>query len=153
MKYAKLLLLAGLIFTFSISVDAQLRSRKTAKSAPPPIAKEIKSTPAFAEILLRRSILEAELGDLLVRYTNEFPKVQEITLELSMLENAMTRISKVSVSETEKLSLALGKMLLQEANYATELELLKKKYNADHPEVKRTAKKLEIFSNAVDEIL
>ena len=154
MRRAKILLLLPVLFlVFSQSSEAQLRSRKTVVSNPPPISSEIKSTPAFAEILLRKSILEAEQADLLVRYTKEFPKVQEISYELSVLEKALTRISKVPAAETQKLTLALGKMLIQEAAYATELELLVKKYNKDHPEVKRTAKKLEIFSLAVDEIL
>ena len=153
MRYAKILLLPILFLTFTFSADAQLRSRKTATSSPPPLSREIRSTPAYAEILLRQVTLQADLADLLVRYTNEFPKVQEITLELSMLDKTMARLSKVPNTETQKLTIALGKMLLREAAYATELELLKKKYSEEHPEVKRMDKKLQIFQNAVDEIM
>jgi len=44
-------------------------------------------------------------------------------------------------------------MLVQRAIYATELEMLTRKYNDAHPEVKRARKKFEIFDKAVKRIL
>lgn len=113
----------------------------------------VRSSPAFAEVVLRTAVLEAELEELLVRYTNEFPKVAEMRFELGELELAIGRLLEVPEDKASKLTLALGKMLVQRAEYATELDSLKRKYEASHPEVKRAAKKLEIFDKAVRKIL
>jgi uncharacterized protein involved in exopolysaccharide biosynthesis len=113
----------------------------------------LRASPAFAEIVLRKAILEAELEDLLVRYTEEFPKVVEKRFEISELDKSLDSLSKVPESESTKLSIALGRMLVQRAAYATELEMLTRRYNDAHPEVKRARRKFEVFDRAVKRIL
>ncbi|HUF03772.1 MAG TPA: hypothetical protein VMM38_06310 [Aridibacter sp.] len=119
----------------------------------PEYPEHVRSSSAFAEVIFRKAVLEAELEELLVRYTSEFPKVAEMRFELAELELAVGKLLEVSPEQSSKLTLALGKMLVQRAVYATELDVLKRKYEDTHPEVKRTAKKLEIFDKAVKKIL
>lgn len=119
----------------------------------PEYPEHVRSSPAFAEVILKKAVLEAELEELLVRYTNEFPKVAEMRFELVELERAIGKLLEVPEDKASKLTLALGKMLVQRAEYARELDVLKRKYEDSHPEVKRTAKKLEIFDKAVKKIL
>lgn len=113
----------------------------------------IRSSPAFAEVILRKAILESELEEMLVRYTNQYPKVAEARFELAELELAIGRLLDIPEEKASKLTLALGKLLVQRAAYATELDVLKRKYSESHPEVRRSAKKLEIFDKAVGRIL
>ncbi|MCU1288776.1 MAG: hypothetical protein JWN60_1005, partial [Acidobacteria bacterium] len=48
-------------------------------------AQTMKSTPAFAEVILRKTELESELESLLISYTEDFPKVKAIRFELEIL--------------------------------------------------------------------
>lgn len=125
------------------------------KSVKPPVVNDsaIKSSPAYAEILLQKVTLQAELEDLLATYTETFPKVVETRFRLNILEQALNKILAVKPSESSKLTLALGKIILQKVEFETEHEDLRKKYSDEHPDVKRAKRKIEIFDKAVKEIL
>ena len=123
------------------------------KERVPEYPEHIRSSPAFAEVILRKAILESELEEMLVRYTNQYPKVAEARFEMAQLELAIGKLLDVPPAESSKLTLALGKLLVQRAAFATDLDVLKRKYNDDHPEVKRAAKKLEIFDKSIERIL
>lgn len=142
------LILPAVVFLLAVTGPAfgqEKENRKTPSAAT--------SSPAFAEVLLRRSVLEVELEDLLVRYKEEFPRVALLRFEISRLDSAIERILAVGPEESGKLTLALGKMLVQKAKYETELYALEKRYNDKHPEVVRARRRLEIFRNAVERIL
>ncbi|MCD9184811.1 MAG: hypothetical protein LUM44_00140 [Pyrinomonadaceae bacterium] len=113
----------------------------------------LKSSPAFAEISLRRAELRAEVESLLVNYTEEFPKVKEIRFELDVLNRELNRLLTVKTEESSKLTLALGKIIIRKAGFETDLWDLRKKYNDEHPDVKRALKKVEIFENSIKDIL
>ena len=113
----------------------------------------VKSSPAYAEILLQKVTLEAELEDLLVTYTETFPKVTETRFRLNIIEQALKKILAVKPSESSKLTLALGKIILQKVEFEAEYEDLRKKYKDEHPDVKRAKRKVEIFDQAIKEIL
>lgn len=155
MKIRNFALILPIIFACSFSCYSQKAPEKTSiKSALSKTTPQIiKSTPAFAELLLRKTEREAELEELLDDYTDEFPKVKEIKFELESLQKQTTRLSAVSASDAPKLSLALGKLLVRETELEVEHWNLLRQYNADHPEVKRAQRKIEIFDKAVKEIL
>lgn len=113
----------------------------------------IRASPAFAEVIYRRAILETELEELLLRYTNDFPRVAEKRFELAELDLAIVELLDIPEEGSSKMTLALGKMLIQRAAYATEYDTLKRKYNDTHPEVKRAARKVQIFDKAIKSIL
>lgn len=150
MQFAKSLT-TGLVVLF-LAVTCFSQAPETSE-VPPAEASHVRSSPAFAELILRKAVLEAELEELLVRYTDEFPKVLESRFEISEIDAALARIGRVPESESGKLTLALGKMLVQRASYATEVDALTRRYSEAHPEVKRAKRKLEIFDKAVKRIL
>lgn len=113
----------------------------------------VRASPAFAEVIYRKAVLESELEGLLVKYTNQYPKVAEIRFQLAELELALGKLLDVPADEKSKLSIALGKLMVQRAEYAAELDALKRKYNDSHPEVKQAARRLEIFDKAILRIL
>lgn len=111
------------------------------------------SSPAYAELLLRKTERESELEEFALDYTDEFPKVKEIKFELGLLNKEMDRVLAVNAAEAGKLTLALGKLLVRKTELETDVWNLQRQYNADHPEVKRAKRKVEIFEKAIKEIL
>lgn len=113
----------------------------------------VKSSAAFAEIILRKTELEAELESLLINYTEEFPKVKEMRFESDSLKRAIERLALVKSAEASKLTSALGKLMVRKAELETDLWNLRKKYDDNHPEVKRAGRKIAIYESAIKEIL
>jgi hypothetical protein len=74
------------IFILAAFCGAQTTNSITKKPKLPQAVSTTKSTPTFAEILLRRTERESELEEFLLDYTGEFPKVNEIRCELSLLQ-------------------------------------------------------------------
>jgi predicted nucleic acid-binding Zn-ribbon protein len=148
-------LLAGIfIFISCLVCNSQPNKSVSVKvSIPNQTASAVKSSPAFAEIILRKTELEAELESLLISYTEDFPKIKEIRFEIDSLKKEMERLSAVKSAESSKLTLALGKLMVRKAELETDLWNLRKKYDDNHPEVKRAKRKIEIYESAVKEIL
>lgn len=110
-------------------------------------------SPAYAEILLRKTDFEAELESLVLEYTEEFPKVLELRFSVALLQKEAERILKIKPDEASKLTLALGKLIVRRVDLETDLWKLQKNYKDEHPEVKRAKRKVEIYSTAINEIL
>lgn len=113
----------------------------------------IRSSPAYAEILLRSTELKAELESISADYTETSFRVMDLRLELDSLNKATIRILAVRPADAGKLTLALGKLLVRKAALDAELARLGRNYTPEHNEVKRTRKKAEIFESAIKEIL
>ena len=113
----------------------------------------VKSSPAYAELQLRRTELLSELESLLIDYNEEFPKIKELRFTIALLDRDIARISKVKSSEASKLTLALGKLILRRVELEIELSNRLKNYKDEHPDVKRAKRKVEIYESAVSDIL
>lgn len=113
----------------------------------------IRSSAAYSEVLLRKTQLQADLEAFLADYTEANPKILDLRAELAAINRAVERIFAVKPAETGKLTLALGKLLVEQAALQTDLTRLQRSYSADHAEVKRAKRKLEIYENAINEIL
>ena len=118
-----------------------------------PTANAVKSSPAYAELLLRKTEREAELEEFALDYTDEFPKVKEIKFEINLINQAMDRILAVNAADAGKLTLALGKLLVRKTELGTDLYKLHQQYTDERPEVKRLRRKIEIYEKAIKEIL
>ena len=113
----------------------------------------IRSSAAYSEVLLRKTELQADLEALIADFTEAHPKILDLRAELAAINKSMERIFAVKPAETGKLTLALGRLLVQQATLQTDLVRLQRNYNQEHAEVKRTKRKLEIFESAINEIL
>lgn len=153
MKCERLLLFLFFISSISYSAHAQTTTKKAQTQNAVQVAQAIKFSPAYAELLLRQTEREAQLEEFLLDYTDEFPKVKELRFELDLLQKQMEKVSAVSASDAPKLSLALGKLLVRKTELEVDFWNLVKQYNADHPEVKRAKRKIEVYEKAVKEIL
>ena len=155
MKPQTFLSLLLLSLVAAAGASAQTPPKKTGPAVTPILIKTdpIRSSPAYAELLLRKTELLSDLEALLIDYTEEFPKVQEIRYESGLLQKELERLTGVNPAEAGKLTLALGKLLVRKAELDTDVWSLRKTYNDDYPEVKRAKKKIEIFENAIREIM
>lgn len=113
----------------------------------------IRSSPAYAQVLVRKTELKADLEALLADYTEANPKIIDLRQELASLDRSIEKLFGVKPTETGKLTLALGNLIVKKAALETDLARLTRSYNKDHPEVKRAARRVEIFDAAIKEIL
>ena len=150
MKLQKLFFIA---FIFLLSVNFCAAQTKDKSAISPEAARFVKSSPAYAETLLYKTELEAEREDLLVSYTAEFPKVQEVEFKLKFIKLEMDKFFNVEASESQKLTLALGKLIVRKVELEADLWTLKKKYGNEHPEVKKAEKRVLIFQTAINNII
>jgi Skp family chaperone for outer membrane proteins len=141
MKYSHLFITVLVVALSAVAASAQSE------------AGPIKSSPAFAEVLLRKTELTADLDAMTEQYTEQNPKMIDLRFELASLDKSLEKIYGVKPSETGKLTLALGKLIVKKAELETSLNRLTRSYNKDHPEVKRAKRRVEIFENSINEIL
>ena len=133
--------------------NSQSVNKITAKNLANRSSPAVKLSPAYAELLLRKTERESELEEFLLDYTEEFPKVKEIRFELGSIQKEMDKVLSVNALDAGKLTLALGKLLVRKTEIETDLWNLKQQYNDDHAEVKRARRKIEVFEKAIKEIL
>jgi hypothetical protein len=147
-------LIFSLSFILLLFAAVGAQTVKPKPVAPPPAAvNPVKSSPAYAEVLLRKTELEADLEDLVVEYTDEYPKVKEARYELGLLKKELERLAAVSPADAGKLTLALGKLIVRKVELDTNLYFLLQQYNEEHPDVKRARRKSATFEKAIKEIL
>lgn len=135
------------ILLLSTTVFSQSKSK--------PVVQEdaIKSSAAYAEVLLRKAEVEATIEDLLVTYTEKYPKLQQLRYEAEKLNQELNRLRSLDPTQSSKLTLALGRLIVRKVEAEVELWALLQQYGEEHELVKRARKKLQIFENAVKEIL
>ena len=140
------LLLLG--FASALNVNGQ-----TKPPSKPPVDANVRSSAAYAELLLRKTDLEAELESLLTEYTEDYPKVKDLRLELGVLKPEVDRILTAKTSDAAKLSQALGRLILGKVVHATALKKLQMQFQDAHPNVKKEKRMVEIYEAAIKEIL
>lgn len=113
----------------------------------------IKSSPAYAEILLRKTEILAEIEAVSPDYTETHPKMLDLRFELASLDRSLERVFAIKPTETGRLTEALGKLIVKHAALDAELNHLMRSYNKEHPDVKRSKRRLDIFESAINDIL
>ena len=155
MTFSKFCLIAFFLAIGAASGFAQSPQKITLSRADKPYLplETIKTTAAYAEIVLRRAELESEVESLLIGYTEEFPKIKELRYEMETLKREFTRLSGVKPAEAGKLTSALGRLIVRKAAHETDVWSLRQKYDDNYPDVKRAKRRVEIYENAVKSIL
>lgn len=144
---------AVLLLVFGSNSFAQTRGAGAAVKAGGEDNVQVRSSPAFAELQLRKTELVSELESLILDYTEEFPKVKAIRFAVTLIDRDIARISKVKPAESSKLTLALGKLMVRKIELETDMWNLQRSYKEEHPDVKRAKRKVEIYEAAINEIL
>ncbi|MGB7210493.1 MAG: hypothetical protein WBD27_17700 [Pyrinomonadaceae bacterium] len=142
------------ILVFSGFANGQMpKAAAASKTSVADSALKPQSSPAYAEVLLKRTELQSDLESLILEYTEDYPKVKELRYTLGLIQKETQRIIAVKPAETAKLTLALGKLMVKKVELETELWGLQANYKDDHPDVKRAKRKVEIYETAIKEIL
>jgi hypothetical protein len=118
-----------------------------------PAETNVRSTPAYAVVLVRKTDLQAEMESLLVEYTEDYPKVRDLRLELGVLKPEIDRVLAIRSADAGKLTEALGKLILGKVAHATALKKLQTQFQDAHPNVKKEKRMVEIYEAAIKEIL
>jgi len=145
-----------LVITISFFGSQICFGQKTSASPKPTPAADtqaIRSSPAYADLLLEKTELQSSLDSLLIDYTEQFPKVKELRSQLGFLQAEMDRLLAVKPENAGRLSDALGKLMLRKIELESNLETLRAQYKDDHPEVKKLRRKIESYEASIKEIL
>jgi|SRR5215203_5448131 len=141
---------ALVIFAGAGIVTAQRADKQAADEKQSPL---FRSSPAYAELVLRRTEITSELESLVLDYTEDYPKVKEIRFVVILIERDIARIGKVKPAESSKLTLALGKLMVRKIELETDVWNLQRTYKEEHPDVKRARRRVEIYEAAINDIL
>lgn len=117
------------------------------------LAADYKASAAFAEVRLRKAELDAELESGLSEYTAEHPKVKEAKAGLMLLQKEMDRLANAPASSVERMSAALGKLMVKKVEAESDLLRLLENLQPAHPDAKRARRKVEIYESAIKEVL
>ncbi len=112
-----------------------------------------RSSPAYAELLLRRTEVESDLEALILEYTDEFPAVVNLKQLLQSIQTEIGLLSKVKAADAGRLTLALGKLMVKRAELQAAHTKLLSDYKEEHPDVKRAKRRIEIYDKAIKDIL
>lgn len=115
--------------------------------------RKLQSTPAYAEVLLKETEIRSEIEVLAGDYTEEFPKLKELRFALAAVQREKGKLLNTPPAEIEKLTLAVGKLIVRKVDAEMDLWRLQQSLADSHPDVKRARKKVEVFENAIKEIL
>lgn len=138
------------------AAESLAQKTKTKETAPQTISTDdsyIRSSAAFAEVLLRQTELSASLDALLEEYTENYPKVIDARLQLASINGDIVRLFSVRPEAAGKLTGALGRLIVRRSELYAEYQIASKQYEADNPIVKRAKKAYESFSKSIDDIL
>lgn len=145
----QVLLFSASVIVGAFAVSGQSRGA-VAEAGPPGY---VLSSPAYAEVVLWKTELEAEQEALAADYTDDFPRLREIRFTLSSLRDETARLFAIKAAEQSKLTIALGKLIIKKVEHSVELWQLEQRLKDEHPEVKRAKRKVEIYESAIKEIL
>lgn len=148
-KFMKIAFVLSLILLSSLFAHAQ--TKPVAKPTPATNAATVKASPAYAEVLLQKTELTAEAENLLLDYTEDYPKVKDLRFEIGLLQKDLEKM--LASPDASRLSSALGRLMVRKAELAADVFKLQRQYNDEHPDVKRAKRKVEVFEQAIKEIL
>ena len=139
-------------FVIFITIGGLVAGQEKTK-VQPAAGDSIKASPAYAELLLRKTELESELESLLIDFTEDYPRIKDIRMELDLLKAESDRVLAVKPADSSRLTLALGKLMLGKLGHSVALKRLQMQYQDGHPSVKKEKRQVEIFEAAIKEIL
>jgi len=153
MRFQLAVNLLALVFVAMLAVTVSGQTVRKASGDGAAKAANPKGSAAYAEVALRRAEMEADLESLLLDYTDDFPRVKELKFALGRVKTESDRLTAIPEAEKEKATTALGKLIVRKIETEIELWKLQQNYAEGHPEVRRARKRVEVFENAIKEIL
>jgi hypothetical protein len=88
-----------------------------------------------------------------MEFTEDYPKVKTNRYMLAQLQKQLDTLAATKPGDVAKLTLALGKLMVEKVELDTDVWSLQQTLADGHPDVKRAKRKVEIFDKAIKEIL
>jgi uncharacterized protein involved in exopolysaccharide biosynthesis len=141
--------------SYVFALSAILATGNTFSHAQSPIdaPPHVRASAAYSEVLLRRTEVRADLADAEASYTETHPKLFELRAEMQAIDRAAERLINVPAADVGKLTFGLGRLLVRKAALESDLARLRRNYNKEHPEVLRSVRRIQVFENAIAEVL
>ncbi len=152
MRFKTFCFLILILLFFTSAVFSQAKPPKVTPT-PAPLSSSIKSSPAYIELTLYKANIDAELLDMLVEYTDEYPKVKELKLEVQFVQAELISLQELGVSVLPKLTESFAKLLLLKIKMQVDLAQLRAVHKDDHPDVKRAIRRVDIYEKAIKDVL
>jgi hypothetical protein len=118
-----------------------------------PSASWVRSSPAYIELTLHKADIDAELLDLAVDYTDEYPKVKRLKLEAQFVQADLENMLKLDAAALPKLTESFAKLMLKKVAMQVDLAELKVDHKDDYPDVQRAQKRVQIYEKAIRDLL
>ena len=141
-----------ILLFFTSAVFSQAKPPKATPTPAPP-SSSIKSSAAYIELILHKAGIEAELLDMSVEYTDEYPKVKELKLEVQFVQAELVNLQELSAAVLPRLTESFARLLLQKIKMQVDLAGLRAVHKDDHPDVKRAMHRVDIYEKAIKDVL
>ena len=124
-----------------------------AQQTPRESVTDVKTTPAYSLLILRKVAVEAELKKVLSEYTSDYPSVKIRQFELDALNREMEKMAETAESNWPKLTSGYGTLILRKAKLESEMQALLFAYTSDHPNVKLKEVELNLLEYEIAKIM
>ncbi len=114
---------------------------------------EAKTTAAYAELVLRKVALQADLEGSLATMARDNPAVTAKQSEIDAVSAELDQLCKVPRAKQVYLNENYAKLLLHKVELAGRLKSLLVRYTPEHPEVKRTQAELNALVREMAKIM
>ena len=143
-------MIVGLLASFGAAAQKPKQVKAATETAD---ASVLPASAAYAELLLKKTETQSELEAIMLDYTEEFPRVKELRHMIGLIDRDIARLSKVKAAESQKLTVALGRLIVRRIDLEGEMWKLQQTYKDEHPDVKRAKRRVEIYESAISEVL
>ena len=161
----RILLISSFGLTITQSLDAQQKTVRavdkpvptatttTVTVVPPPTVSKVADTAAYAEVYAARVEAEADLKVLNMDLTEESVQVREKKLERDLLAREIRWLEALPSTSHNKMSMALGRLLVRKTQAEVNLKMLSQNYAEDFPAVKKAHTRIGIYNDEVQKLL
>jgi uncharacterized protein involved in exopolysaccharide biosynthesis len=124
-----------------------------AQQTPCESVRDVKTTPAYSMLILRKVAVEAALQKVLSEYTSDHPSAKARQLELDVLNREMEKMAETEPLNLVKLTSGYGTLILQKVKLASEMQILRREYTSDYPDVKLKEVELNLLEHEIAKIM
>ena len=114
---------------------------------------DVKATPAYEMLIVRRAAIRAELVEQKETLTSQHPDVERTGYELSILNIEMEKMLGSERSQISKLTRVYGQLILRKIDLQVEEHELRNQLTLTHPDLRKKQIELDAIQQEIDDLL
>jgi len=114
---------------------------------------DVKATPAYKSLILKRVSLRGELFRQREMFTSQHPDVERSNYELSLLNKEIERMLASPSSQISKLSTVYADLILRKIDLQAEEYQLRRQVTASHPDLRQKRIELAALQEEIEDLL